>query len=95
MNFDEQILKSRLVNNFRATIISTVFICCSVMGAYYGIKADIQTVRSSNQFDIQNQAARISITELQIKTLQIRVDKLEYEVNQLKDDDFSSKNKAQ
>jgi hypothetical protein len=74
-------LKGITIKNVVVTIISTASIVASVVTTYFGLKTDIQTIKSA-------QEAEARINNLRIKVLEDEVALLQKEVNEIQ---FSEK----
>ena len=69
-------LKGITLKNIFVTIVSTASIVASVMTTYFGLKADIATIKSSQETDAR-------INNLRIKVLEDRVTLLQKQVSEI------------
>jgi len=70
---EHQQLKGITIKNAVVTIISTASIVASVMTTYFGLKTDIQSIRSSQETEARINNIRIKILESQVTLLQKQV----------------------
>jgi hypothetical protein len=70
-------LKGITIKNLVVTVFSTASIVASVMTTYFGLKSDIQEIKSS-------QSTESKINNIRIKVLEDRVNLLQKEVDQIK-----------
>jgi len=73
---EQQQIKGVTVKNVVVTIISTASIVASVITTYFGLKTDIQTIKSA-------QEAESKISDIRLKILEEHVDLLQKEVNDI------------
>jgi hypothetical protein len=71
-------LKGITIKNVVVTIISTASIVASVVTTYFGLKADIQTIKSTQETEAKINGIRIKILEDQAALLQKEVNELEF-----------------
>lgn len=69
-------LKGITVKNLIVTIVSTASIVISVMTTYFGLKADISEVRSSQETQNRVNEIRLKVLEGQVAILQTEVEQL-------------------
>jgi len=73
MDIEKKEIRGLNLRVITTVISSTVVICAFVMRSYYGIQDSINTVTTAN-----------NIQDLKMRTLEIRVDRLETEIEILK-----------
>jgi hypothetical protein len=71
---EHQELKGITVKNLVVTVVSTASIVASVMTTYFGLKSDIQSVRSSQEVETRINNVRIKVLENQVALLQKEMD---------------------
>ena len=69
-------LKGITIKNVIVTIVSTASIVASVVTTYFGLKADIQTIKSTQETETRVNNVRISLLESEVNLLQKEVDDL-------------------
>ena len=73
---EHQELKGITVKNLVVTIMSTASIVASVMTTYFGLKTDIQEVKTSQQTESRINNIRIKVLEDEVALLQKRIDEI-------------------
>ena len=66
-------LKGITIKNMIVTVISTASIVVSVMSTYFGLKADIQEIKSSQETEAKINNIRIKMLEGQVTVLQAEI----------------------
>jgi hypothetical protein len=66
-------LKGITIKNMIVTVISTVSIVVSVMSAYFGLKTDIQEIKTSQETEAKINNIRIKMLEGQVTLLQAEI----------------------
>ena|SRR5476651_747807 len=76
-------LKGITIKNLVVSIVSTASIVASVMTTYFGLKSDIQEIKSSQTTESKINNIRIKVLEDEVNLLQKEVDeiKLPYKEN--------------
>ncbi len=74
-------LKGITIRNLIVTIMSTASIVASVMTTYFGLKADIQEIRSSQATEAKVNVLRIKMLEEEMVLLQKQVDEIKLRQN--------------
>ncbi|MDR3693361.1 hypothetical protein [Mucilaginibacter sp.] len=69
-------LKGITIKNLVVTIISTASIVASVMTTYFGLRSDIQEIKSSQSTESKINNIRIKVLEDQVNLLQKEVDEI-------------------
>jgi len=69
-------LKGITIKNLVVTIFSTASIVASVMTTYFGLKSDIQEIKSSQSTESKINNIRIKVLEDQVNLLQKEVDEI-------------------
>lgn len=70
---EQQQLKGITIKNLLVTIVSTASIVASVMTTYFGLKADIAAIKSSQQTEARVNNIRIKILEDRVTLLQKQI----------------------
>ncbi|MDB4919866.1 hypothetical protein [Mucilaginibacter sp.] len=85
-------LKGITIKNVVVTIISTASIVASVITTYFGLKTDIQTIKSAQETESRINGIRIKILEDQAALLQKEVNEIEFssKTNQVSSSNSSS-----
>jgi len=73
---EHQELKGITIKNLIVTILSTASIVASVMTTYFGLKSDIQEIKSSQSTEAKINNIRIKVLEDQVNLLQKEVDQI-------------------
>ena len=73
---EQQQLKGMTIKNFLVAIVSTASIVASVMTTYFGLKADIAAIKSSQETEAR-------INNIRIKILEERVTLLERQISEI------------
>ncbi len=66
-------LKGITIRNMIVTVISTASIVASVMTTYYGLKNDIQEIKSSQETETRINNIRLKMLEGQVTVLQAEI----------------------
>lgn len=69
-------LKGITIKNLVVTIFSTASIVASVMTTYFGLKSDIQEIKSAQSTESKINNIRIKVLEDQVNLLQKEVDEI-------------------
>lgn len=75
---EHQQLKGITIKNLIVTILSTASIVTSVLTCYFGLKADVQFIKSSQETEAKITNLRIGVLESQVSLLQRRVDEMKF-----------------
>ena len=75
-------LKGITIKNLIVTIMSTASIVASVMTTYFGLKGDIQDIRSSQATEAKVNGLRIKMLEAEMSLLQKQIDEIKPHQNQ-------------
>ncbi|SHM51758.1 hypothetical protein [Mucilaginibacter sp. OK098] len=67
-------IKGITIKNVVVTIISTASIVASVVTTYFGLKADIQSIKSSQETEEKITNLRVTVLENQVTLLQKEMD---------------------
>jgi hypothetical protein len=71
-------IKGITIKNVVVTIISTASIVTSVVTSYFGLKTDIQTIKSAQETEAKINGIRIKILEDQAAFLQKEINEIEF-----------------
>jgi len=77
---EHQQLKGITIKNLLVTILSTASIVTSVLTTYFGLKADMQSIKSAQEIEAKITNLRIDVLESQVSLLQRRVDEIKFSV---------------
>lgn len=71
-------IKGITIKNIVVTIISTVSIVASVTTAYFGLKSEIQAVKSDMTTETRINNLRLTVLENQVTLLQKQINEMKY-----------------
>ena len=77
---ENQQLKGVTIKNVLVTIVSTASIVTSVVTTYFGLKADIQSIKSTQETETRLNNLRITVLESQVTLLEKEVDLIRFSV---------------
>ncbi|MEO6981112.1 MAG: hypothetical protein ABI113_22145 [Mucilaginibacter sp.] len=75
---EQQQLKGITIKNLLVTIVSTASIVASVMTTYFGLKADIAAIKSSQETEARINNIRIKVLEDRVTLLQKQISEIGY-----------------
>jgi hypothetical protein len=69
-------IKGITVKNIVVTLISTASIVASVVGTYFQIKADLSTLKNTQETTARVNEVRLKLLESQVASLQVQINEL-------------------
>ena len=75
--FENQQIKGVTIGTFKTIIVSTVVICSSILGIYYGLVTKIEKIGQASETNNK-------LIELRLSYLEEKMNALEIQINQIK-----------
>lgn len=76
--FENQQIKGMTIGTFKTVLLSTIVICSTVMGIYYGLVTKIEKIAQTTETNNKLIELRLSYLEQKINALEIQINKIKH-----------------